>query len=148
MNLFPARLWTYLAIAGVIFAAGGGAAWKVQSWRITGIRAEYALQIADAKERVNKAEAANQTRIIGAQNAKTKRETKIQSNAAAVRNQRYGLRDATNSFLTKATPSTCHERATTVAVVFGECASALEDLAATADRLASDRQLLLDSWPK
>lgn len=148
MNLFPARLWAYLAIAGVIFTAGGVTAWKVQQWRITGIKAEHALQIAEAKERVNAAEQANQRKQIEAYHAKTKRETTIQSNAVTVRNERYGLRDTTRSFLASATPSTSNERASTVAVVFDQCASALEDLAATADRLASDRQLLLDSWPK
>lgn len=148
LGLFPARLWIYAAIAGVIFAMGGTAAYKVQAWRITNIKAEHTQAIAKATALVAAAEQANQTRIIEAQNVKTKRETVIQSAAVTVRNERYGLRDTTNAFIAKATPSTCNDRAKAVAVVFDQCAARLEDLAEVADRLESDRQLLLDSWPK
>jgi hypothetical protein len=132
----------------VIFATGGTAAWKVQAWRITNIKAEHAVEVADAKERVNAAEKANQLKQIEAQNAKTKRDTTIQNNAVAVRNERYGLRDTTSAFIAKSTESTCNERASAVAVVFDNCAGRLEDMAKIADGLASDRQLLIDSWPK
>jgi hypothetical protein len=148
LALFPGRLWGYVAIAGVIFGMGGTAAWKVQAWRITHIKAEHTQQVAEATAKVAAAEQANLNKQIEANNAKTKRETTIQAAAAAVRNERYGLRDVTGAFIAKATPITCNERAKAVAVVFDQCAGRLEEMAATADRLESDRQLLLESWPK
>ena len=148
LALFPGRLYGYLAIAGVIFASGGTVAYKVQAWRITNIKAEHAVALAEATAKVNAAEQANLERITKAQNVKTKTETVIQSRAVAVRNERYGLRDSTSAFLAKAPATTCPERAEAVAVVFDQCAGALTELAETADRLESDRQLLLDGWPQ
>lgn len=40
------------------------------------------------------------------------------------------------------------DRADTVRELFGQCAGALADLAATADRLNADRLTLLDAWPR
>lgn len=145
--LFPARLWAYLAIAGVIFATGGASAWKVQQWRINGIKTDHANQLADAKERVNTAEKANQIKQIEAQNARTKRQITIKANTDSANNSLYGLRDITNTFAAKDTGTACHARTETITAVFNECTSALVDLAKKADGIENDRQLLIDSWP-
>lgn len=148
LALFPGRLWGYLAIAGVIFGLGGTSAWQVQAWRITNIKAEHTQAIAKATAQVVAAEKANQLKQIEAQNAKSKRQAINQTAAANTRAELYSLRNATNAYIAKTTPSTCNVRTETLAVVFGSCADALTELAAKADRLESDRQLLLDSWPR
>lgn len=146
--LFPARLWAYLAIAGAIFAAGGISAWKVQAWRIDNIKAEHAKELADAKERVNAAEKANQLKQIEAQNARTKRQIAVKANTDIASSTLYGLRDTTNAFAAKDTGTACHARTEAITAVFNECTSSLVDLAKKADGLENDRQLLIESWPK
>ena len=148
LALFPGRLFGYLAIAGVIFAMGGTAAWKVQQWRITNIKAEHAVALSDAKERVNAAEKANQLKQIGAQNAKTKRQVAIKAATDSTNSSLYGLRDTTNAFAAKDTGTACYARTETLTAVFNQCASALVDLAKKTDGIESDRQLLIDSWPQ
>lgn len=148
LALFPGRLWGYLAIAAVIFGLGGTAAYKVQAWRITNIKAEHTQAIAKAAAQVVAAEKANQLKQIEAQNAKSKRQAINQTAAANARAELYSLRNATNAYIAKTPPSTCNVRAETAAVVFSQCADELTKMAEIADRLESDRQLLLDSWPK
>ena len=148
LALFPGRLYGYLAIAGVIFATGGTAAWKVQAWRITNIKAEHAVALAEATAKVNAAEQANQSRIIGAQNAKTKRQITIKAATDSTNSSLYGLRDTANAFAAKDTGTACHARTEAITTVFNQCATALVDLAKKADGIESDRQLLIDSWPQ
>ena len=148
LALFPGRLWGYLAIAAVIFSMGGTAAWQVQAWRITHIKAEHVQQVADALERVNAAEKANQLKQIEAQNAKSNREIVNHAAAAGARSELYGLRNITAAYVAKTTPSACNVRTETITAVFGQCADALTGLAEKADRIESDRQLLIDSWPR
>ena len=146
--MFPARLYAYLVLAGIIFVAGGTSAWKVQAWRIDKIKVEHATQMADSLAKVNAAEQANQKLQIEAQNAKTKRDQAIKAAASATNTSLYSLRSTTASYIAKTTPAACPERITRTAVVFSECTAALTELAEKADRLNSDRVLLLDSWPK
>lgn len=148
LALFPARLWIYLALAGVVFAAGGTTAWKVQQWRITNIKVEHATVLAEATAKVNAAEQANQSRIIGAQNAKTKRQITIKANTDSTNNSLYGLRNTANAFAAKDTGTACHARTETLTAVFNECSAALVELAKKTDGIESDRQLLIDAWPK
>lgn len=111
-------------------------------------RAGHIQAVADATERVNAAEKANQLKQIEAQNAKSKNEILIKAAADSANASLHSLRDVASAYVAKNTPSTCDVRAETVKTVFSECAGALTDLAATADRIEADRQLLIDSWPK
>ena len=148
LALFPGRLVGYLAIAGVIFATGGTAAYKVQQWRITNIKAEHAVALAEATAKVNAAEQANLERITKAQNVKTKKQITIKAATDSTNNTLYGLRDTANAFAAKDTGTACHARTETLTAVFNECATAFVELAKTVDGIESDRQLLIDSWPE
>lgn len=148
LGLFPARLWIYAAIAAVIFALGGTSAWKVQAWRITNIKNEHTQAIAVATAKVAAAESAYQSKLIEAQNAKSKRQVVIQAAATGANSALYSLRGTTSKYIAKDSTSACNVRTETVAAVFDNCTEALAGLAATADRLENDRQLLLESWPR
>lgn len=147
LGLFPGKLYIYAAATAVIFALGGTSAWKVQAWRIKGIKAEHTQAITVATAKVAAAESAYQSKLIEAQNAKSKRQVVIQSAANDANGALYSLRGATSEYIAKDSTSACNVRTETVAAVFESCAEALTGLAATADRLESDRQLLIESWP-
>ena len=146
--LFPSRIYIYIAAAIAIFASGGTVAYKVQSWRIDNIQSAHAKLLAESAAKVAAAESANQLRIIEAQNVKTKREIVNKNAAAGAHSALYSLHSVTSAYIAKTSPSACNERAEAVTAVFGQCTDALTDLAETADRLDSDRQLLLDAWPQ
>lgn len=148
-------LYTYAAtaiVAGALAFTGG---WKVQSWRydaqIAATAAQHATALASANQK-----ALNDT--IKMQRTKddaiAKAEQRAAQNAAAAgaaRRTADGLRDTLYSFrasLPSATPATVIERADTAAELLGACAAEYQDVAAAADRINSDRQTLIDAWPK
>lgn len=51
LGLFPARLWIYAAIAAIIFALGGTAAWQVQEWRYGKKEADRLAKIVKVAEK-------------------------------------------------------------------------------------------------
>lgn len=104
-----------------------------------------AEQSARAKER------AWQDQLSKVQNEKTERERKLEDGVIAARNSAIGLqRDLTNirNKLPELTRTSIQRYADTASIVFGECTDAYTGLAATADRIDSDRKALEDSWPR
>ena len=148
LALFPGRLWIYAAATAFIFALGGASAWKVQAWRITNINAKHTQAIAEATAKVAAAESAYQSKLIEAQNEKAKRQIVIQAAATGANSALYSLRGTASKYIAKDSTSACNVRTEAVTAVFDNCAEALVGLAATADRLENDRQLLLESWPR
>ena len=148
-------MYTHAAagIAGAILA--GVLAWQVQAWRydaqIEGIKAHHAAESAKAQADVRAQELAFNQRLQDAQNAATKRETKLRADAAAARRTADGLRGTLYEFrasLPNAAPATVIARADTAAELLGTCADEYRSVAEAADRIASDRQTLIDAWPK
>ena len=148
-------MYTHAAagIAGAILA--GVQAWQVQAWRydaqIEGIKAHHAAESAKAQADVRAQELAFNQRLQDAQNAATKRETKLRADAAAARRTADGLRGTLYEFrasLPNAAPAAVIARADTAAELLGTCADEYRSVAEAADRIASDRQTLIDAWPK
>ena len=140
-------------IAGAILA--GVLAWHIQAWRydaqIEGIKAHHAAESAKAQADTRAAELAFNQRLQDAQNAATKRETKLRADAAAARRTADGLRGTLYEFrasLPNAAPAAVIARADTAAELLGTCADEYRSVAEAADRIASDRQTLIDAWPK
>ena len=148
LALFPGRLFGYLAIAGVIFAMGGTAAYKVQAWRITNIKAAHAVALADAKERVNAAEKANLERITKAQNENTKlRQTNI-ANAAVAKSELGRLRVAINAVPAKEPQAASVQRADTNGELLAVCSQEITELARSCDGHVADKVMILQAWPQ
>ena len=148
LALFPGRLWGYLAIAGVIFAMGGTAAYKVQQWRITNIKAEHAVALAEATAKVNAAEQANLERITKAQNENTKlRQTNI-ANAAVAKSELGRLRDALNAKPTEESAAAIVQRADTNGELLAVCSEAITELARSCDGHVADKVMILQAWPQ
>lgn len=141
------------AIGGAALAAI--AAWNVQAWRydtqIAGIKAHHAAESAKAQADVRAQELAFNQRLQDAQNAATKRETKLRADAAAARRTADGLRGTIYEFrasLPNAAPATVIARADSAAELLGACAARYADVAAAADAHASDALTLQRAWPK
>lgn len=148
-------IWTHTAagIAGAVLA--GLLSWNVQAWRydtqISSIQAQHSRESAKAEAATRAQEASFNQRLQDAQNAATKRETKLRADAAAARRTADGLRGTLYEFrasLPNAAPATVIARADTAAELLGTCADEYRSVAEAADRIASDRQTLIYAWPK
>lgn len=155
LGIVPALVWVIL----LVFALGAAGVERSQlvSLKAT-VKADKQAQIvkdaevkiaaAEQATKVEAAYAANLKTQLKAQNASITRDQIIKSNAAAVRSERYGLRDTTSAFVAKNTGAADRERTLRLAAVFGDCAREYEEMAITADQLNRDRRLLLESWPR
>ena len=140
-----------LAICLGCFLAG----WIVNGWRadavISGIRTEHAAQVAinasNALERYETMERTKDEAIKAAQ----ERETQFKADAGRASATADGLRGTLYEFrasLPNAAPATVIARADSVAELLGACADEYRSVAEAADRIASDRQTLIDAWPR
>ena len=148
-------IYTHAAafLAGLALAAAS--AWHIQAWRydaqIEGIKAHHAAESAKAQADVRAQELAFNQRLQDAQNAATKRETKLRADAAAARRTADGLRaqlDGVPARISRATDSAVREYATTASAVLGECIGEYQALAGQADKHANDARLMREAWPK
>ena len=148
-------MYTHAAagIAGAILA--GVLAWQVQTWRydaqISSIQAKHARESAKAEAATRAQEASFNQRLQDAQNAATKRETKLRADAAAARRTVDGLRGTLYEFrasLPNASTSALIARADTAAELLGACVSEYRGVAESADRHAADALMLREAWPK
>ena len=140
-----------LAICLGCFLAG----WIVNGWRadavISGIRTEHAAQVAinasNALERYETMERTKDEAIKAAQ----ERETQFKTDAGRAAATADGLRGTLYEFrasLPNAAPATVIARADSVAELLGACADEYRSVAEAADRIAPDRQTLIDAWPR
>jgi hypothetical protein len=150
--MMPLYTYAAAAIGGAVIA--GALAWNVQGWRlgneINGLKAQHAAESAKAQADVRAQELAFNQRLQDAQNAATKRETKLRADAAATRRTADGLRGTLYEFrasLPNAAPATVIARADTAAELLGACVSEYRGVAESADRHAADAVMLLDAWP-
>ncbi len=148
-------LYTHAATAIVAGALAFGGGWKVQAWRYDAQIATTAVQHATALASANQKALDDTIKMQRTKDeAIAKAEQRAAQNAAAAgaaRRTADGLRDTLYSFrasLASAAPATVIERADTAAELLGACAAEYQDVAAAADRINSDRQTLIDAWPK
>ena len=148
-------MYTHAAagLAGAILA--GGLAWQVQGWRydaqIADIQAQHARESAKAEAATRAQEASFNQRLQDAQNAATKRETKLRADAATARRTADGLRGTLYNFrasLPNASTSALIARADTAAELLGACVSEYRSVAESADRHAADAVMLFEAWPQ
>ena len=115
------------------------------------VRAEYMAAALVASEAARAKESAWQTQLKKAQDEATKRQTKLAADAAALRTERNGLRDdlaTVRASVPGLTRAALEQYANASAVVFDHCVREYSGLAQDADRLATERQTLIDGWPK
>ena len=148
-------IWTHTAaaiLAGALAAAG---TWKVQEWRYTGqIATIKAAQLEAVNTATREARAQESKRFQGVQDAQAAAQTRAQAarrDADAARSELDRLRNdiaATRGGVPGESTAACAQRADAAGDVLGQCAAAYSDLAAIADRHASDARTLIEAWPK
>ena len=148
-------IWTHVAaaiLAAVVAFAGG---WKVQGWRLGEQIAQIkAAQLEAVNTAAREARAQESKRFQGVQDAQAAAQTRAQAarrDADAARSELDRLRNdiaATRGGVPGESTAACAQRADAAADVLGQCAAAYSDLAAVADRHASDARTLIEAWPK
>lgn len=113
--------------------------------------AEYTAAALVATQAARAKEQALQTKVNEAQHAAKIRETKLAADAGRARSESERLRGdlaAIRGDLPRLTRDAVNRYADAASIVFDQCQREYQDMAANADRLASDRQTLIDAWPK
>lgn len=142
---------TSALVAGAIGAAG---AWTFQAnrydARIATLKTEYATTQFQALEKAHAENIRLQEKKDEALKAAQVRQLDLARAAAGARAALLGLSDATASALRDAEVShaACVGRATAFKAVFDQCAGSYGRLAQDADAIASDRQTMIEAWPK
>ena len=141
------------ALLGASIAAVG--AYKVQDWRYTGqINQIKAAQAEAVNTATREARAQESARFKGVQDAQAAAQTRAQvarRDADRARSELDRMRDtlsATRGGVPGESTAACTQRADAAADVLAQCGAAYQDLAAIADRHASDARTLIDAWPK
>lgn len=150
LDPFPGRAYIYVAVLGAAFAAGGTAAWKVQSWRMASQENERAQQQLVQEREQHTLDLKRESAVVSAQNAAAARATGLRADADLARDGLNGLRDsAVRSILAaQASHAACLKSADAFSVVFSECTERRNTLAEIAGRHANDVKTLTEAWPK
>lgn len=145
--------WVYAVIIAALLTACGAnyVMWQKAKADLASFKQEVAEAVQKAQEAALKREREIARKMQKAQNESKQRETALRRDADSARAERDGLRNdiaSSGGDLSRADRSTLIERATTLGVLLGQCATALEGMAAKADRHANDAKLCIDGWPK
>jgi hypothetical protein len=146
--------WRWLLGAAIIAALMVGLLQLDKSRQAIGYEravAEYTTMALKAGQAARALEQALQAKVSKAQDDAKSRETKLAADAAGARTAANGLRDdlaAIRASVPSLTRDAVNRYADTASVVFQECADRYSELAAKADAINSDRQTLIDAWPR
>lgn len=146
----PVRIVAVLALLVGLVMGYGAWAKHHQGLGYQRAVAEYTAQALQATEAARTKELAMQAKITKANDEARKRETKLQADAAALRNTADGLRQqvtAIRSSLPGLTRDAIERYADAASVVFGDCVREYQSVAGSADKHASDALMLRDAWP-
>ena len=148
-------IYTHAAAIIIAAALAGWAGWSVQGWRMgEQIAALKTAQAEAVNTATREARAQESKRFQGVQDAQAAAQTRAvaaRRDADAARSELDRLR-GTLSIARGGVPgesaAACAQRADAAGDVLGQCAAAYSDLAAVADRHASDARTLIEAWPK
>jgi hypothetical protein len=142
-----------ILLTGAAIAFGSG--WLANGWRlnqqIERMHAEQAQAELSAALDAGIKTAELTKQVEDARNEATKREQDLRRSAAGARAAADGLRDelaAIRQSLPDLAGDACRQRADTLADILAQCSGNYRELAEKADRIASDRQTLIQAWPK
>jgi len=149
-----ALLWRYGLFAGFLLALG---VWhladksKAVNDALEQLKGEYIASALVASEKARRQEQQLQTKVQEAKNAAAIREKTLLADAGRARIAVDRLRDdlaTTRVILPGLTRAAVERYADAASIVFDQCVNEYRDMAAQADQLASDRQTLIDAWPR
>lgn len=147
-------LWRYGLVFGLLAALG---VWHLADKSravddaVELVRAEYINQALAASESARAKERALNLSVERAKDDALKREKILLADADRADATAGRLRDdiaRIRASLPGLTDAAVRRYADAASVVFGQCVSEYRSLAAQADRLANDRQTMIDAWPR
>ena len=148
-------IYTHAAAIIIAAALAGWAGWSVQGWRLgEQIAALKTAQAEAVNTATREARAQESKRFQGVQDAQAAAQTRAvaaRRDADAARTELDRLRNsvaAARGGVPGESAAACAQRADAAGDVLGQCAAAYSDLAAVADRHASDARTLIEAWPK
>ena len=148
-------IYTHAAAIIIAAALAGWAGWSVQGWRLgEQIAALKTAQAEAVNTATREARAQESKRFQGVQDAQAAAQTRAvaaRRDADAARTELDRLRNsvaAARGGVPGESAAACAQRADAAGDVLGQCAAAYSDLAAIADRHASDARTLIEAWPK
>jgi hypothetical protein len=148
-------IYTHAAAAIIAASLAGWAGWSVQGWRLgEQIAALKTAQAEAVNTATREARAQESARFKGVQDAQAAAQTRAQvarRDADRARGELDRMRDtlsATRGGVPGESTAACAVRADAAADVLAQCGAAYQDLAAIADRHASDARTLIEAWPK
>jgi hypothetical protein len=115
------------------------------------VRAEYAKQLAEAKDAARLREQQLQSQVDEANQHAHERDQTIQSLAARAGVSTSGLRDtiaAIGNSMSGATADALRNTARAYGEILAECAARRGELAVTTEKLNSEKRTLIEAWPK
>jgi hypothetical protein len=145
---------TTLIAAAASLAIGLGAGWTAQGWRLNG---KIDRMVAEASQAL--AEAGKNAMLESARLQKLKDEALNEANRTAQKNalaataartelDRVRRQLANSVTIGSSTCASTRNYASTLALVFGECATRLTEVAKDADGHAADSRTFQQSWPR
>lgn len=139
-----------IIIAGVIAAIGFGSGWHIQALRYTAKEAEHAKQKLAQIQHNAAASIRRADNVILAQNQAAHRTGRLLRDLGSSRTELDRLRAQLAQPVPGAgdTTTACADRTDPARELFADCAAQLTDMAGKADRINSDRQTLIDAWPR
>ena len=148
-------IYTHAAAAIIAASLAGWAGWSVQGWRMgEQIAALKTAQAEAVNTATREARAQESKRFQGVQDAQAAAQTRAvaaRRDADAARTELDRLRNsvaAARGGVPGESAAACAQRADAAGDVLGQCAAAYSELAAIADRHASDARTLIEAWPK
>jgi len=148
-------IYTHLAASFLGAAIAFAGAWQAQSWRYGEQIEAMKFEQSEAAHKLFEAAQREQDRLQAkkdeALNAAKKRETQLRIDAADSRYQLDRLRLELANGIDRMPSESCNatrERSKAVSELFGQCATEITGLAETLDRVESERQTLIQAWPK
>ena len=145
---------TTLIAAAASLAIGLGAGWAANGWRLNGkidrMTAEASQALAEAGKNAMLESARLQKLKDDALDEANKIAQKNAADATRARTELERLRRelANRATVANATCASVRDYASTLAIIFGECATAIGEMAEAADGHALDSRTLQQSWPK
>ena len=139
-----------IIVAALVSALGFGTAWRLQEWRFGAKEKAYAEQALFNERRAAAAAVRAAEAVNAAQSAAAARAAALRRDADGVRVALVGLHDATAHYMQAdaTTIDACRQRAAAVGELLETVASAGGELAAKADRHASDVKMMQEAWPR
>lgn len=135
--------WIKLAILFVLIASSAFAGWTANGWRLNN---KYQKDLIEAQQAARTIEQDWNIKLNEARNEQTKRETKLRADADSARSAADRLR-ITISKMPVCSGDTGNNT-NAIGSVLNSCVERYGRVAADADRCYSEKQTLIDAWPK